>query len=167
MNDYCGEANAQMARDGYPDPADRLLLRTSIPRQPHQSPQQHTGRATKVSGTPTRRGFDDACGRFPVPPVNWVECASTHRDDTQTFIQRCVGDAGFPTAVLTNEGRHWVLVVGWETNSDASGGHPSLEARPLLRSETGRNRGGQNRHRSRRGRASACFSVVGHQRDVG
>ncbi len=115
-----------MARDGYPDPADRLyyeqaFLDTII--EAHNSKRK--GDNGKWNTDP--QGLRSCLEVLSSAPVNWVQCSSTHRDETQTFIQRCVRDAGFPTPVLTNEGRHWVLVVGWEMEATHPGGHAALK----------------------------------------
>lgn len=117
---FCGEANAKMARNGYPDPGNRVpydqkYLSNII--KAHNSNRNDDKR--KWNTDP--EGLRLCLQLLSSSPVNWVECASTDRWETQQFILQCIGQEKFPTPVLINRGFHWVLVVGWETTVAAGG----------------------------------------------
>ena len=115
---YCGEATGQMTRNGYPKPGDRVFyLQSTLSNiiEAHKSNPDRPNWATDP------QGLRLCLQLLSNAPVNWVERASTDRRETQLFIQQCIDQEKFPTAVLVNKGRHWVLVVGWETAAAGGG----------------------------------------------
>jgi hypothetical protein len=126
IDGLCGEANAQMARNGYPDPADRLFyaqqfLKTII----KDANSKRFGDKGDWGTDP--HGLRECLQSLSSAPVNWVICASKERRVTQEFVQKCISESGFPTPVLVNQGFHWVLVVGWETEEAPGSDSPILK----------------------------------------
>jgi hypothetical protein len=117
---FCGEAIAEMARDGYPDPSNRVYyaqddLRNNIGA--HNSAAN--GDLHRWSTDP--KGLRGCLQSLSAEPVNWVEFHTTGREDAEKFLQRSIQSTQFPAGVLIRAGEHWVLVVGYETKVDATG----------------------------------------------
>jgi hypothetical protein len=117
---FCGEAIAEMARDGYPDPSNRVYytqndLRNNIVA--HNSTAN--GDLNRWSTDP--KGLRDCLQSLSAEPVQWMEFDDTSREDAEKFIQRSIQSTRFPAGVLIRAGEHWVLVVGYETEVDETG----------------------------------------------
>jgi hypothetical protein len=117
INGYCGEANAQMVRDGYPNRADRLhyrqdFLETIIQRYNSARPQDKC----KYSTDP--EGMQGCLQSLSSSPVKWIVYTSSNRDEANRFILISMNSLSFPTPVLMNSGGHWMVVVGFETDVD-------------------------------------------------
>jgi hypothetical protein len=123
---YCGEANAKMTRNGYPNPADRAVFEQDFLRNMIKAHRSH--RETDMHDwNSDPQGLQVCLQMLSKETVKWEQCVSTDRDEVQLFVQDCVEKSGFPTPVLTNQGHHWVLVVGWETEIPPGGGAPVLK----------------------------------------
>jgi hypothetical protein len=117
---FCGEAIAEMARNGYPDPSNRFYytqddLRNNIVA--HDSTA--IGDLNQWNTDP--QGLCDCLQSLSAEPVNWVEFPTIRRDEAQMFLQQSIQSTQFPVGVLIRAGEHWVLVVGYETEVDATG----------------------------------------------
>ena len=122
---YCGEATAEMTRNGYPNPGDRVIYAQAYLYNIIQA------KNTTQPGDQGKWGTDPSAMReclqmLSSPPVNWVECAGTSSQKVQQFIMDCIQQGQFPVPVIVQEGGHWVLVVGWETKAASGGGPPVL-----------------------------------------
>lgn len=122
---YCGEANTQMARFGYPNPDDRENYDQDFLANMIKAHRSHREVDKNWSSDP--QGIQRCLQLLSKAPVNWEVCVSDSREEAQLFIQESVGKAGFPTLALTNQGAHWVLVVGWETEIPPEGGEPVVK----------------------------------------
>lgn len=117
---FCGEATAEMARDGYPDASNRVYytqddLRNNI--DAHNS----TANGDLGQWSTDPKGLSDCLQSLSTEPVNWVEFDTTSREDAEMFLQQSIQNTQFPAGVLIRAGEHWVLVVGYETEVDANG----------------------------------------------
>jgi hypothetical protein len=117
---FCGEAVAEMARNGYPDPSNRFYytqddLRNNIVA--HNSTA--IGDLDQWNTDP--QGLTNCLQSLSSEPVHWVDNPFTSRDDAQTFLQQSIQSTLFPAGVLIRAGEHWVLVVGYETEVDETG----------------------------------------------
>jgi hypothetical protein len=119
INGYCGEANAQMVRDGYPNRADRLYYRQDfleniIRLYQSSRPQDRC----KYSTDP--EGMEGCLQSLSSYPVKWMVFTGSNRDNANRFILNSMNNLSFPTPVLVNSGHHWVVVVRFETDVDPS-----------------------------------------------
>jgi hypothetical protein len=123
---FCGEANAKMARNGYPDPGNRVPYQQAYL---YNIIQAHNSNSNDDKGqwSTDPQGLRLCLQLLSTAPVNWAECATADRQEALFFIERCIDKEKYPTPVLTGQGQHWVLVVGWETVAVAGGGKPSLK----------------------------------------
>jgi hypothetical protein len=117
---FCGEATAQMARNGYPDPSNRLYyaqddLRNNI--DAHNS----TAIGNRNHWNTDPQGLRECLQSLSTAPVNWVDFTTVSRDYAQMFLQQSIQNTQFPAGVLICAGEHWVLVVGYETEVPATG----------------------------------------------
>jgi hypothetical protein len=123
---YCGETNAQMARDGYPDRSDRIYYRQKYLHNIIRA-QNSALPADKCHWNTDPQGLQGCLQLLSNPPVNWVVLSNSQRDETELFIMQRIEQTRFPVPVLVNGGRHWVLVVGWETEVPLGGGNAELK----------------------------------------
>ena len=113
--DWCGEACAQMTRNGYPAADGPRYYSQAAFYNKIQAANGATSAADKVWAT-TPYGMKGSLQSDSDPPVNWVECAKPDRDQVTLFIVFGMYSKGFPTPVIVDEGAHWVVVVGWKTD---------------------------------------------------
>jgi hypothetical protein len=127
--DWCGAASGQMARNGYPNPADRLLyvqgdVWNMIQARNSTTPAD-SGWATDAHGlTATLQDMNNPAG------VHWVEFSGA-RDVVLFDILYWMNNREYPSPVLINQGGHWVVIVGWVTDIV-----PTLGSSPTLQSIT-------------------------------
>jgi hypothetical protein len=127
---WCGAASAQMTRNGYPNPADRLfytqldLWNTVQVYNSSDATDVGQGWATDPHGlTGCLQNLANPAG------VHWVEFSHTTRDSVLFDILYWMNVREFPSPVLINEGGHWVVIVGWTTDVEPVGG-----SSPILQS---------------------------------
>ena len=124
---WCGAASAQMARNGYPNPADRLYYtQTSL----WNTIQAHNSTLPQDANWATDPHGLTGCLQNLANPavVDWVEFADPSRDAVLFFMLFWMNRKRFPSPVLINQGGHWVVVVGWETDVEPTGGSsPTLQ----------------------------------------
>jgi hypothetical protein len=124
---WCGAASGQMARNGYPNPADRLFYAqvdvwNTI--QVHNSTiPADTGWATDPHGlTGCLQALNNPAG------VHWVEFAYPSRDTLLFEILYWINNRSYPSPVLINQGGHWVDIVGYVTDVEpVYGSSPVLQ----------------------------------------
>jgi hypothetical protein len=119
INGYCGEANAQMVRDGYPNPADRLYYRQDFLENIICLYNSHRSEDRRKYSTDPE-GMQGCLQSLSSYPVKWMVFTSSDRDEANRFILISMNDLSFPTPVLVNSGGHWVVVVRFETDVDPS-----------------------------------------------
>lgn len=125
---WCGAASAQMSRNGYPNPADRLFytqldLWNSIQVNNSTDPAD-SGWATDPHGL-------QACLQSAAnpPSVHWSEFANASRDGLLFSTLYWMNRRDFPAPTLVNRGGHWVVIVGWTTDVEPiAGSSPLLQA---------------------------------------
>jgi len=123
---WCGAASAQMTRNGYPNPADRLYY-TQL--YLWNTIQAHNSTSPADSGWATDpHGLQGCLQSLSSAPVDWVEYDNTSIGSVLFFMLFWMNREGFPSPVLVNQGGHWVVVVGWETDVEPiTGSSPTLE----------------------------------------
>jgi hypothetical protein len=112
---WCGAASGQMARNGYPNPGDRLYyLQSDV----WNTIQLHNSTAPADSGWATDPHGLTSCLMSLANPagVDWVEFADASRDAVLHFMVYWMSQRKYPSPVLVNQGGHWVDVVGYETD---------------------------------------------------
>jgi len=110
-----------MARNGYPNPADRLFYAqvdvwNTIQVHNSTSPAD-SGWATDPHGlTGCLQALNNPAG------VHWVEFANSNRDTVLFDILFWMNVRQYPSPVLINQGGHWVDIVGYVTDVEPVGG---------------------------------------------
>ena len=124
---WCGAASAQMSRDGYPNPADRLLytqqtLWNTIQANNSTAPAD-AGWCTDPHGlTGCLQSLSNPAG------VHWVEFSDASRNAVLFDILYWMNVREFPSPVLINQGGHWVVIVGFTTDVEPiAGSSPTLQ----------------------------------------
>jgi len=125
---YCGAAAGQMARNGYPNAADRLFYAQvdvwNVIQANNSTLPADSAWATDPHGL-------TACMNLLSNPagVHWSEFANASRDivlfDTLYWMNR----RHFPSPVLINRGGHWIDIVGYVTDVEpVAGSSPVLQS---------------------------------------
>jgi hypothetical protein len=125
---WCGASSAQMSRNGYPNPSDRLFytqvdLWNSIQANNSTNPAD-AGWATDPHGL-------QGCLQSAANPagVHWSEFSNTSRDGLLFSTLYWMNLREFPAPTLVNQGGHWVVIVGWTTDVEpVSGSSPVLQS---------------------------------------
>jgi hypothetical protein len=113
--DFCGAANAQMARDGYPDPSNRRIIdQNTLLDTIHAHNSTTPPDPGKWNTDP--QGLQECLQGVSKAPVDWVVCASPDFNEVMQFILKSMHRTGYPVPVIVKQGDHWVLIVGWETD---------------------------------------------------
>ncbi len=124
---WCGAACAQMVRNGYPNPGDRLFYsQTDL----WNTIQVNNSSVPADSGWATDpHGLTGCLQSLANPPgVHWVERADASRDAVLFYLLYWMNQRRFPTPTLVNEGGHWMVIIGYETDVEPLGGTtPSLQ----------------------------------------
>ena len=126
---WCGAASAQMARNGYPNPADRLFY-TQLSLWNTIQTTNSTAPADTASGWATDPHGLTGCLQSLSNPsaVHWVEFANTSRDALLFSILYWMNRLQFPAPVLVNQGGHWIVIVGFVTDVEPlAGTNPTLQ----------------------------------------
>jgi hypothetical protein len=123
---WCGAASAEMSRNGYPNPADRVYYTQQFL---WNTIQAHNSTAPADAGWATDpHGLQGCLQSLSSAPVDWVEYASTSSSAVMFFMLFWMNRENFPSPVLVNQGGHWVVVVGWETDVEpVAGSSPTLQ----------------------------------------
>jgi hypothetical protein len=127
MCTWCGAASAQMSRNGYPNPADRVYYTQTSLWNTIQTYNSTLAQDTDWATDP--HGLAGCLQNLANPSiVDWVEFADTSRDAVLFFMLYWMNIEHYPSPVLINQGGHWVVVVGWETDIEPiSGSNPTLQ----------------------------------------
>jgi hypothetical protein len=125
---WCGAASAQMSRNGYPNPPDRLYY-TQLDLW--NSIQASNSTAPADSGWATDPHGLQGCLQSAANPagVHWAEFDNASRDGLLFSTLYWMNRREFPAPTLVNKGGHWVVIVGWTTDVEpVSGSSPVLQA---------------------------------------
>jgi hypothetical protein len=116
-----------MARNGYPNAADRLLYtQTSL----WNTIQTYNSTAPADSGWATDpHGLTGCLQSLSNPPgVDWVEFSNADQSSLLFSILYWMNRREFPAPVLVNQGGHWIDIVGYVTDVEPVGGSsPTLQ----------------------------------------
>lgn len=124
---WCGAASGQMVRNGYPKPADRSFYQQI---DVWNTIQVYNSTNPSDSGWATDpHGLTGCLQNLANPPgVDWVEYDETSRDAVLFFMLYWMNQRQYPSPTLVNQGGHWVVVVGYETDVEPRGGTtPTLQ----------------------------------------
>ena len=125
---WCGASSAQMSRNGYPVPADRLFYTQLVL---WNSIQVHNSADPADSGWCTDPHGLQGCLQAAANPagVHWSEFANASRDGLLFSTLYWMNRREFPTPTLVNKGGHWVVIVGWTTDVEpVAGSSPVLQS---------------------------------------
>jgi hypothetical protein len=125
---WCGAASGQMARNGYPNPAERLFYAQV---DVWNTIQVHNSTAPADSGWATDpHGLTGCLQSLSNPPgVHWVEFSDSTREDVLFDLLFWMNQRSYPSPVLVNEGGHWVVIVRYETDVEPlAGSSPTLQS---------------------------------------
>jgi hypothetical protein len=125
---WCGAASGQMARNGYPNPSDRLFYAQvdvwNIIQVHNSTDPADSGWATDP------HGLTGCLQSLSNPPgVHWVEFADATRETVLFDILFWMNQREYPSPVLVNQGGHWVVIVRYETDVEpVAGSSPALQS---------------------------------------
>jgi hypothetical protein len=126
---WCGPANAQMCRNGYPISGERLYFtQQSLWDQMSFYNSNDPNDLNRWNSDPL--GVKGCLQNLANPSgINWEVFADPNPDVVLISMLSGMNYARFPSPVLINEGEHWVCVVGWETdNAPVAGSNPKLQS---------------------------------------
>jgi hypothetical protein len=125
---WCGAATGQMARNGYPNPADRLFYKQS---DVWNNIQAHNSTIPADANWATDPHGLTGCLQSLANPagIDWVEFANANQSSLLFSILYWMNIREYPSPVLINQGGHWVAVVGYTTDVEPVGGsNPTLQS---------------------------------------
>jgi hypothetical protein len=123
---WCGAASAQMSRNGYPNAADRLFY---TQQNLWNTIQVHNSTDPADQGWCTDpKGLADSLQSLANPSnVHWVVSANANQNTVLFWILYWMNRLQYPAPVLINQGGHWVVIVGFETDVEPiDGSNPTL-----------------------------------------
>jgi hypothetical protein len=126
---YCGPASAQMTRNGYPNPGDRLYYTQNYLWNIIQSLNSTAPADAALNWCTDPQGLTACLQSLSNPAgVHWVEFNNANRDALLFNILFWMNNREFASPVLINEGEHWVVIVGFETDvAPLAGSTPTLQ----------------------------------------
>lgn len=124
---WCGAASGQMIMDGYPNSADRIFF-----------PQVNVWNTIQANNStlPADAGWaTDPIGlretlrlMNPPPGGTWNVHSKTSRAEILFDMLYWMNQNNYPVATLINDGDHWVVVIGYETDVEpVYGSTPTLQ----------------------------------------
>ncbi|HJP92103.1 MAG TPA: hypothetical protein VJ875_09125 [Pyrinomonadaceae bacterium] len=125
---YCGAACGQMARNGYPNPADRLFYVQvnvwNVIQANNSTLPADSAWATDPHGlTACMNSLSNPSG------VHWSEFADANQNVVLFDILYWMNRRHFPSPVLINRGGHWINIVGYVTDVEpVAGSSPVLQS---------------------------------------
>jgi len=133
---YCGAASAQMIMDGYPDPNDRLWVDQGPPNNPNCWDTIQANNSTDPTDVAEGwctdpLGLRNCLRTLNPPPSGTWNIYSDDRDTVIFNILYWMNRNSYPVATLINEGGHWVVIVGYETDIE-----PIRDSTPTLQEIT-------------------------------
>jgi len=127
---YCGAASGQMIRNGYPNPADRLFY-TQLNIWNTIQVCNSTDPTDVGQGWATDpHGLRDCLQSLNNPAgVHWTEFADASSNAVLFDMLFWMNIREYPSAVLINQGGHWVVVVGFVSDVEpVAGSAPTLQS---------------------------------------
>lgn len=129
---WCGAASAQMIRNGYPNPADRLFYTQTFlwnRIQVHNSTDP-ADLALPVPWATDPHGLTGCLQSLANPAgVHWSEFADPSWSDVLFDMLYWMNRRQYPSAVLINQGGHWVVIVDFVTDVEpVAGSAPVLQS---------------------------------------
>lgn len=124
---WCGAACGQMARNGYPNPADRLFYAqlnvwNTIQANNSTNPADLNWATDPHGLTACLQALNNPAG------VHWAEFTNSNRDGLLFSVLYWMNVRQYPTPVLINQGGHWVNIVGYVTDVEpVAGSSPVLQ----------------------------------------
>jgi hypothetical protein len=123
----CGPASAEMVRNGYPKPTDRVYYTQPTLWNIIQMYNSTLPADAGVGWATDPHGLQGCLQSLSSPPVNWVEFDNPSSDRVLFSVLFWMNQVQFPSPVLVYQGDHWVVVVGWETDVEpVDGSSPVL-----------------------------------------
>lgn len=122
---WCGAASGQMAMNGYPDPTHRMFFSQ---QDIWNSIQVHNSTAPADAGWATDPfGLRDCMMAMNPPSLGWDVFANPSRNSIMFSILYWMNRLKYPAPVLINQGGHWVVIVGFDTDVEPlSASSPTL-----------------------------------------
>jgi len=134
---WCGAASAQMIMDGYPDLLHRIFIDQGPPNIPNCWDTIQANNSTDSTDLSAMWASDPQglleCLRLlnPPPGGSWHVFMNTNRDTLLFNILYWMNRNNYPVAVLINQGGHWVVIVGFQSDIE-----PVLNSSPVLQQIT-------------------------------
>jgi hypothetical protein len=110
---WCGAACGKMIMNGYPDPADRIFYAQQTVWNSIQT-YNLTGEPANWATDPI--GLKMAMQTLNPPSGSWNVYAYTSRGTVMFEIMYWLHTNNYPIATLVNKGKHWVTVIGYESD---------------------------------------------------
>ena len=127
---WCGAASGQMARNGYPNPGDRLFYAQVDVWNTIQAHNSTNSADTSANWASDPHGLTGCLQVLNNPAgVDWVEFVNADRNALLFDILYWIDNRSFPSPVLINQGGHWVDIVGYVTDiKPVIGSAPTLQS---------------------------------------
>lgn len=130
MFNWCGPASAQMSRNGYPQPSDRLLYAQLAMWNSIQFYNSTDINDAGAGWATDPHGLQGCLQAADNPEgVHWEEFANPDQEQLLFSTLYWMNNRGFPAPTLIHEGGHWVVIVGWTTDVEpVRGSSPMLQS---------------------------------------
>jgi hypothetical protein len=125
---WCGAAAVEMVRNGYPSPADRLFYPQSDLWAKIQVNNSSLPADISAHWDTDPQGLKGCLRSLANPSgVDWLELADADGGAVLLSAIYAMKVTQYPVPVLIDNGGHWVVIVGYETDIEpVSGGDPTL-----------------------------------------
>lgn len=110
---WCGAACGKMIMNGYPNPGDRILYSQQTVWNNIQN-NNLTGEPITWATNPV--GLRITLNTLNPPPGSWNVYALANRGTVMFEIMYWMNNNNLPVAILVNQGKHWVTVIGYESD---------------------------------------------------
>lgn len=113
-NIWCGAACGQMIMNGYPNPSDRKYFQQ---QNVWNNIQTYNKAGEPGNWATDPQGLRDTMRNLNPPPGGtWNIHANATRNTVMFDILYWMNRNSYPVATLVNQGQHWVVIVGYETD---------------------------------------------------
>src|SRR5271165_2626151 len=125
---WCGAASAEMARDGYPDPANRVYYTQAALWNIIQAHNSTAAADVAENWATDPTGLAGCLQSLSSAPVDWVSYFQPAAASVMFFMLHWMDIEHYPSPVLVNQGGHWVVVVEWQADiKPITGSSPTLQ----------------------------------------